>query len=138
MGEHISEFLNYLINQKKYSKNTSLNYEIDILDFKFFLDEENTNYKDVDYEFIKKYLMNLYDKKLSRASVARKLSSLRSFYKYLFNINIISVNPFKYVSSPKKEKKLPKYLGVVELESIFMVPDKSTIKGQRDSLILEL
>lgn len=138
MGEHISEFLNYLINQKKYSKNTSLNYEIDILDFKFFLDEENTNYKDVDYEFIKKYLMNLYDKKLSRASVARKLSSLRSFYKYLFNINIISVNPFKYVSSPKKEKKLPKYLGVEELESIFSIPDINTPLGQRDRLILEV
>lgn len=138
MRDKIDGFLDYLINQKNYSKHTSKNYEIDIMDFSNYLDKEGIDYLDVDYEFIKGYLMHLYDKKLSRASVSRKLSSLRSFYKYLFNNNYIKVNSFKYVSTPKKEKRLPKYLGVEELEILFNTPDINTPLGQRDRLILEI
>lgn len=134
----IKEFLDYIIKQKKYSYNTSKNYEIDIMEFKDYIDKEAANYLEIDYEFIKGYLMNLYNKKLSRNSVARKLSSLRSFYKYLFNNNLIRTNPFKYVATPKKEKRLPKYLGVEELEVIFNTPDVNTPLGQRDRLILEV
>ena len=82
--------------------------------------------------------MLLYERKLSRNSVARKLSSLRSFYKYLFNNDLIKSNPFRYVATPKKEKKLPKYLGVEELEVLFNTPNINTPLGQRDRLILEV
>jgi len=138
MEDKISDFLDYITKQKKYSENTSKNYEIDILEFKEYLNRESINYLDVDYDFIKGYLMQLYNKKLSRASVSRKLSSLRSFYKYLFNNEFIKTNPFKYVSTPKKEKKLPKYLGVEELELIFNIPNLLTPLGQRDKVILEV
>ena len=107
-------------------------------EFKEYLNKTSANYLKVDYDFIKGYLMELYDRKLSRNSVARKLSSLRSFYKYLFNNNLINTNPFKYVSTPKKEKRLPKYLGVEELEIIFEIPNINTPLGQRDRLILEI
>lgn len=138
MNDKINEFLEYLNNQKRYSYNTAKNYEIDIIEFKDYLDKELFNYLDVDYEFIKGYLMELYNRKLSRNSVARKLSSLRSFYKYLFNNDLIKTNPFKYVSTPKKEKRLPKYLGIEELEILFNTPDIKTPLGQRDRLILEV
>lgn len=138
MKESLSNFLNFIIKQKNYSKNTSKNYEIDILEFFKYVEKEGFNYLDVDYDFIKGYLMELYNRKLSRNSVARKLSSLRSFYKYLFNNELIKTNPFKYVKTPKKEKKLPRYLGVEELEVIFNTPDVSTSLGQRDRLILEV
>ena len=138
MESHINEFLDYILKQKKYSFNTSKNYSIDIREFKEYLDKESLNYLDVDYELIKGYLMFLYNKKLSRNSISRKLSSLRSFYKYLFINNIIKSNPFNYVSSPKKEKKLPKYLGIEELEIIFNTPDINMPLGQRDRLILEI
>lgn len=138
LKESLKSFLNYIIKQKKYSVNTAKNYEIDILEFKEYIDKESISYLEVDYDFIKGYLMELYNRKLSRNSVARKLSSLRSFYKYLFNNNLIKTNPFKYVSTPKKEKKLPKYIGVEELEIIFNTPDLSTPLGQRDRLILEV
>lgn len=138
MEVKIKSFLDYILKQKNYSSNTVKNYEIDILEFKEYLEKEGIKYLDVDYDFIKGYLMELYKRKLSRASVARKLSSLRSFYKYLFNNNFIKTNPFKYVSTPKKEKKLPKYLGVEELEIIFNVSDINTPLGQRDKLILEV
>lgn len=138
MVNKINEFKNYIIKQKNYSSNTAKNYEIDIIEFKTYLDKEGISYLDIDYEFIKGYLMELYNRKLSRNSVARKLSSLRSFYKYLFNNDLIKTNPFKYVATPKKEKKLPKYLGVEELETIFNTPDVNTSLGQRDRLILEV
>lgn len=138
LKESLLSFLNYIIKQKNYSINTSKNYEIDILEFKEYIDKKSISYLEVDYDLIKGYLMELYNRKLSRNSVARKLSSLRSFYKYLFNNNLIKTNPFKYVSTPKKEKKLPKYLGVEELETIFNTPDLNTPLGQRDRLILEV
>ncbi len=138
LKESLLSFLNYIIKQKNYSINTSKNYEIDILEFKEYIDKKSISYLEVEYDLIKGYLMELYNRKLSRNSVARKLSSLRSFYKYLFNNNLIKTNPFKYVSTPKKEKKLPKYLGVEELETIFNTPDLNTPLGQRDRLILEV
>lgn len=138
MNSRINEFIIYITNQKKYSLNTIKNYQIDILEFCEYTSEHKENYLNVDYNFIKGYLMKLYDKKLSRNSVARKLSSLRSFYKYLFNNEFIKTNPFKYVSTPKKERKLPKYLGVEELEDIFNTPDIKLPLGQRNKVILEV
>lgn len=138
MEKSLNDFLNYIMKQKNYSINTCKNYEIDILEFKKYLDEKKVNYLAIDYDFIKGYLMELYDRKLSRNSVARKLSSLRSFYRYLFNNDLVKTNPFKYVTTPKKEKKLPRYLGVEELEIIFNTPDLNTPLGQRDKLILEV
>lgn len=138
MEKSLNDFLNYIMKQKNYSINTCKNYEIDILEFKKYLDEKKVNYLAIDYDFIKGYLMELYDRKLSRNSVARKLSSLRSFYRYLFNKDLIKTNPFKYVTTPKKEKRLPRYLGVEELEIIFNTPDLNTPLGQRDKLILEV
>lgn len=138
MKDNLKKFLDYILKQKNYSINTVKNYEIDISEFNDYLNKEGINYLDIDYDSIKGYLMELYNKKLSRNSVARKLSSLRSFYKYLFNNDLIEQNPFKYVSTPKKEKHLPKYLGVEDLEVLFNTPDLSKPLGQRDRLILEV
>lgn len=138
MENKIIEFLEYLEKQKRYSENTIMNYEIDLKEFKDYLNKEMFHYLDVDYIFIKGYLVSLYDRNLSRNSVSRKLSSLRSFYKYLYNNEICSNNPFKYVVSPKKEKRLPKYLTIDEIKEIFLVPNLEQSLGQRDRLILEL
>ena len=132
------EFLEYITNFKKYSNHTCKNYEIDINEFKDYLDKEKIYFLNIDYDLIKKYLMHLYNKKLSRNSVARKLSSLRSFYKFLFNNNYIKSNPFSYISSPKKEKKLPRYLGIEEMDMILNFPDTTKPLGQRDKVILEV
>ena len=138
MEKHINEFLCYLTNEKKYSSNTIKNYEIDINEFKVYLKKEGINYLDVDYDFIKGYLMDLYNRSLSRNSVARKLSSLRSFYKYLFNNELVKTNPFKYVKTPKKEKRLPKYITNDDISTIFNIPDITSPIGERNRLILEL
>ena len=95
MEKYINEFLDYILKQKKYSSNTFKNYSIDIDEFKAYLKKEGVSFFDVDYDFIKGYLMYLYDKKLSRNSIARKLSSLRSFYKYLFNLELTMYHHLK-------------------------------------------
>ena len=138
MEKRISEFINYVQKQKMYSSNTAKNYELDIVEFKNYLEGKGVNYTNVDYDFIKDYLMYLHNKKYKRNTIARRLSSLRSFYRYLFNNNVVKTNPFKYVQLPKKEKRLPKYVGVEDLEVLFNIPDITTPLGQRDRLILEI
>ena len=139
MEEQVKLFLKYLNYQKGYSENTIINYENDIKEFLEFLNKENIdNLKEVNYSIVRFYLMDLYNKKFSRNSVSRKLSSLRSFFKYLHNEEIVKINPFSLISSPKKEKKLPKFLYNEDIEKIFNIPNTKTVLGKRDSLILEL
>lgn len=84
------------------------------------------------------YLNYLYDKKYSNKAIARHISSLRSFYRYLKKENIITNNPMLLISNPKIEKKLPKVVYSKELEDILNTPDITTTLGLRDALILEL
>jgi integrase/recombinase XerC len=108
------------------------------MEFKDFIDKKKINYKNISYPDIRSYLMELYNEKYSRNSVSRKLSALRSFYKYLSREEVIDENAFILVSSPKKEKRLPKFLYYDELDTLFSAPDIKTPLGQRDLLILEL
>lgn len=84
------------------------------------------------------FLNYLYDKKYSNKAIARHISSLRSFYRYLKKENKVSDNPMVLISNPKIEKKLPKVIYSKELEDILNTPDKTTVLGLRDALILEL
>ena len=139
MKEQANLFIEFLKYQKGYSENTIINYENDIKEFLEFLNKENiNNLSDVDYSIVRFYLMDLYNQKFSRSSVSRKLSSLRSFFKYLHNEEIVKINPFSLISSPKKEKRLPKFLYNEDIEKIFNVPNINTNLGKRDFLILEL
>ncbi|MDD4644186.1 MAG: tyrosine recombinase XerC [Bacilli bacterium] len=138
MQKHILNFLKYLKYERGYSKNTIINYENDINEFLSFLDENNLNFKTLTYQNIRPYLMKLHDLKYERSTISRKISSLRSFYKYLSKENIIKDNPFLLVSLPKKDKKLPSFLYYNELEDLFDIPDMNTPLGQRNRLIIEL
>ena len=134
----VSNFFVFVKKQKNYSSNTVKNYEIDIKEFFNYLSSQCLEYKDITYDDITGYLVLLNENDLASATISRKLSSLRSFYKYLYNNGIINENPMKFVSSPKKEKKLPRYLTIDELKQIFSVPNINTPLGQRDRLILEV
>ena len=139
MKYYLDEFLENIEYQRGYSENTIIGYEIDIEEFMSFLKKEGIDkLQDVDYGIVRFYLMELYNKKYSRNSVSRKLSSLRSFFKFLHSKNIIEMNPFSLVSSPKKEKRLPKFLYNEDIEKIFEVPNTKMPPGQRDYLILEM
>lgn len=138
MEKHIINFLKYLKLEKNYSSYTILNYGKDLKVFLKFLDEiKIDNLEKVDYQIIRKYLAYLYELEYNSKSIARHISSLKSFYKYLLKENIVDSNPTHLISNPKMEKKLPKFLYYNELEKILEIPDRTTLFGMRDLTILE-
>ena len=132
-------YLEYLEYERHYSRYTIDNYEKDIEEFLKYLEKENINYLKLEYSDIRIYLGYLKDVKHEKStSINRKLSALRSYYKYLCSNNKVKSNLFNLISSPKKEQKLPRYFEYNELEELFDVPDLSTPLGQRDRLVLEV
>ena len=138
MEKYIDSFIEYLNVQMNYSSHTCLNYQIDLEEYNEFLKSNNYIYNNMDYKKCTNYLLYLNDKSYKKTSISRKLSSLRSFYKYLVLNNYCDSNPFLLVSSPKKEKRIPKYINYNGIEEIFNVPNIKTKEGQREKLILEV
>ncbi len=138
--EAINKYLDYLLSVKNYSENTIKSYKEDILEFSTFVHKEKRA-KDIltirnvrvcnDF---KSYLRHKDDKV---SSIDRKLSSLRSFYKYLVREEIVNDNYFDQVESLKKEKRLPKIVKEVELKYLFESIDTKDVLGFRNYLILE-
>lgn len=135
--KYIMDFISYLKFQKNYSKDTVKSYATDLVEYANYLEENKINILNISYDQIKKYLTLLDENDNKNSTISRKISSLRSFYRYLLSVNIINKNPFSKVTLPKKEKKLPKFFYYNELEELFSVPKNNPL-GQRDSLILEM
>ena len=139
MDKYIDEFLNYLEYQKNYSLHTIKNYKDDLIIFENFLDiKKIDDLNDVTYDVVRSYLKYLNDLKYKAKSVARILSSLRGFFKYLDQHNIVKDNPMVLIATPKIEKKLPKYLEYNEVEKLLNAPNLKTDIGVRDYVILEI
>jgi len=138
MDKYIDKFIEYLEVQKNYSELTRINYEKDLIEYSTFLKDNNYSYNDMDYKKCTNYLIHLDNKKYKKTSVSRKLSSLRSFYKYLVLNDYADNNPFMLISSPKKEKKIPKFINYQGIDEIFEIPDIKTSEGQREKVILEI
>ena len=138
MEKYIDKFIEYLEVQKNYSELTRINYEKDLIEYSEFLKNNNYNYDNMDYKKCMNYLIYLDNKKYKKTSVSRKLSSLRSFYKFLVLNNYASNNPFMLISSPKKEKRIPKFINYNGIDEIFNIPDIKTMSGQREKVILEV
>lgn len=138
MNEYMKKYLDYLLYQKKYSKNTILGYEEDLLFFMKYLNIENISVLDVDYSFIRGFYNYMEKQNYTKNTISRKISSIRSFYKYLARCEYISYNPFSLTKGPKKDKLLPKFLYYNELEDLFNACDMDSLYGVRDRLILEM
>ena len=139
MDKLIREFIEYLEYEKGYSKKTIISYEKDLELFNIFLKENKiTNITSIDYNTIRKYLSHLHDNKYEASSISRKISALRSFFKYMLKEKHIKNNPMTLISNPKKEKKLPKYLNYEEMERLLNSIDIEEKEGVRNKLIIEL
>ena len=133
------QFSLYLKIEKNVSPYTLQYYNQDLDDFKMFLKQEQImTFSDVDDRLVRFFLTHLYQKKLSRKSVARKISSLRTFYKYLEREKITTSNPFLMISLPKTEQTLPHFLYEEELRELFTISDLTKPLGQRNQALLEL
>lgn len=137
--EIISRFDDYLKVERAYSDYTVQNYIDDIYDFYDYLKVTGfSNMTTLKPNITRYYLMYMNEKGYKETTIARKLSSLRSFYKFMVSEGYTKVNIFNEVSAPKKPKKLPEQLYPEEIESMFNCINTDTALGIRNYAILEV
>lgn len=135
----LDQFLRYLAIEKNASEHTLINYRRDIEDFYLFMRQQGIlSIAAVSYADVRIYLTGLFERNLARKTISRKVSSLRSFFKYNVREEMVTQNPFALVSLPKQHQRLPKFLYEKELAKLFVVEDLTTPLGQRNQAILEL
>jgi integrase/recombinase XerC len=138
-GNLSDEFLTYIRVNRNFSIHTLESYGLDLQQFSFFFDKEQIVSVDlIDHLLIRRYLAKLKDEQLARTSIARKISCLRSFFKFLCRQGYLQKNPIIGISTPKLEKRLPEFLYPEELEGLLNLPDQSNDLGKRDQAILEV
>jgi len=139
MQKIFNRYITHLEAERNASPYTIRNYKADLLDFFYFLKEKKVGTLDeVNRHVLRDYLAHLVGRGIAKASIARKLSAIRSFYRYLVREKIIEVNPIKTVSSPKLDKRLPSFLTLAEVKRLLEAPNLSTPQGLRDQALLEL
>src|SRR3989338_6956875 len=108
MEKYIEKFMRYLEIEKNYSQHTILNYRLDLENFKKFLGEAEL--EKIDYLALRKYLAVLKENNLGSRTIGRRLSALRSFFRFLTRDGYLKINPILILSSPKLEKHLPVFM----------------------------
>lgn len=130
------EFENYLTLEKGLSENTIVSYLSDLEIFSEFIKFNKLDITNLSDKDIQNFLIYLKKREYKNASVARSLSSLRSFFMFLIEEKIIKDNPMNEISKPKMGLRLPKILSIEEIDSILKLPE-GDILGIRDKAILE-
>lgn len=137
--EEIDAFLEYLRYERNYSEETEKSYRVDLLQFEEFANECELQLKDVNSNTIREWVVQMMDKGMSASSINRKLSALRSFYKYLLKQGTITVDPMRKISGPKKKKPLPVFVKEKEMDRLLDDIDfGDSFEGHRDKLIIQL
>ena len=138
--QYPERFLSYLTVEKACSELTVTNYRKDLAGFAAFWREHAQGavlWERVSALDIRAYLAFLNEKGYARRTIARRISALRSFYKFLVRENILEASPLTKARSPKLEKKLPSFLDEVEIDELLALPDNKPL-GRRDQAVLEL
>ena len=117
----VTSFLDNLQYERNYSEETIKAYREDICQFENFVSEEfgSVELSSVTPDIVREWIMSLMDKGYTSTSINRKLSALRSLYKYLLRFNLVSVDPLRKVTGPKNKKKLPVFLKETDMVKIF-------------------
>ena len=138
---YLEDFINYIKSEKRFSKYTITSYETDLNQFFNFiqLEYQITKPQDVSFKLIRNWISSLLENNLKSTSVNRKISSLKSYYKFLLVSNYVDTNPTLKLISPKSSKRLPVFVEKDNMDSLF---DKDffedSYEGKRDKLIIEL
>jgi integrase/recombinase XerC len=135
MKKQIEQFLDYLKAERGVSPHTLKAYAGDLQEFHQFLKKTP---KDIDNLDIRSFLAALHYNKLKKTSIARKLATIRSFFKYLHKEGHVLKNPARLVSTPKIPKPLPKFLTVDEAFCLMESPEGDAFRPLRDKAMLEL
>lgn len=134
--QDLEDFKSYIIAEKNFSQHTAKAYCSDILSFLVWMDDESC--EEVNFSKIRDYIHFIQKFNYKKTTVARKIASLRTFYKYLYREQKIDSNPAMNLNNPKRPKSLPKFLTPDEVEQILNNTKIETPAGYRNRTILEL
>ncbi len=135
-------FLDYLLYERNYAKGTVEYYVADIRELQKFGEEQHSGEltpSDVDAELVREWIFSLMNKGLNSATINRKLSSIRAYFKFLLKTGVVDVDPMQKITGPKKKKPLPTFLKEGEMDKLLDDVDFGDgFEGRRDHMILEL
>lgn len=136
----LQQFENYLATEKRFSEHTVTSYRNDIKQFVEFASvNSHEELKEVNYQLIRGWIVYLIDNNISNRSVNRKLSTLRTLFRWLQKQGLSEQNPMLKIKGPKAEKRLPTFLKQTELEETKLTPlFTNDFDGVRDQLMIEL
>jgi len=139
MEFYLDKFITHLKVERNFSPHTLVSYQGDLKSFINFLKRDRIDsVNKVDRLQVRKFLAHLAGRNLKKSTIARKLSSIRSFFKYLTREKIVTQDPTIYILTPKRTKKVPSFLDLGEVRQLLELPDSRTILGLRDRAILEI
>jgi len=137
---YIDKYMDYLSIEKNYSPHTLVNYRVDLNDFYLYMVKDNKkdiDIKRIDYFILRKFLSTLAAKNLKKRSISRKISTLKSFFKFLIREGTIKHNPAVSLIYPKMEKNLPVFMTEEQIKKVLDIPKGDDIYHLRDKAILE-
>jgi integrase/recombinase XerC len=141
MHAEVAQFLRYLDVERNASDLTIKSYREDLMDLADFLTDSGTKRvvpRDVDSALLRTYVSALHEAGYARTSIARKLASLRSFYRFAQRQQMADTNPAKPLRNPRGQRKLPHFLSADEIKMLLGAPSSSSVAGLRDMAILEV
>ncbi|MFQ6084018.1 MAG: site-specific tyrosine recombinase XerD [Candidatus Aminicenantia bacterium] len=136
--KYIKSFTDYLSIEKGLTENTINSYQRDLVKLYFFLQKKKCSFEKATEKELIGFIHYLSKSNISSRSIARMISALKSFYKFLILEGVILKNPAINLSSPKLWLSLPKYLTPEEVDKLLSLPDESSKLGLRDKAMLEL
>lgn len=137
MARLFEEYLAYLSGEKNASPHTITAYKKDLEDYFAYLEQKGLDEVCADHLVVRRYMTELRDQGISKNSMARKMSSLRSYYRFLIRENVLEDSPLALVSSPKETKKLPKFVHYEDIRRMLELPHR-TPAGLRDRAMMEI
>ena len=136
------KFINYLSSERRLSQNTIISYSNDLDQFHCFLNEHfniTSQISEVSFHIVRSWVANLFENGVQPRSINRKISTLKSFFKYLEREELIDANPMLKVVGPKASKNLPLFVKENEIKLLLEeVTFDSGFIGKRDKLIIEI
>ncbi len=136
------KFINYLSSEKRFSVHTITSYSNDINQFFLFLSEEykiTSELSEVNFQIVRSWIASLLEQGVTPRSVNRKISTLKTFFKFLIREGVIQESPMLKVVAPKSKKRLPLFVEEDQIESLLNgVEFDDGFIGERDKLIIEL
>ena len=137
-----NKFVNYLTSEKRFSEHTVISYSTDLTQFLNFINKEfeiSTQASEISFQIVRSWIASLLEKGVSPRSVNRKISTLKTYFKFLIRENAITESPMLKVVAPKSKKRLPVFIEEHQIENLLnQIKFNDGFVGERDKLIIEL